>query len=150
MNWAEIAEQCGPTAGAASKRYSMMKQPFDAGTDAPTSNAGSPAPKTLSKATPRKKAAVAGGEGTPIPKRKRASPKKKAVSDEMGDEENDDEEIKSKTEQETRTPRSLRRRSSRHRQRKPRSPSPRPPPSPRRTARSQPQEGDHQGRGDRG
>ena len=80
MKWDEIAEQCGTTAGAASKRYSRMKQAFEAGGDAPRSNPGSPAPKTPSKATPRKKKSEDGGAATPTPKRKRASPKKKEVA----------------------------------------------------------------------
>lgn len=97
MNWAEIAEQCGTTAGAASKRYSRMKQAFEAGDAAPDSGNCSPAPKTPSKTTPRKKTAAANGEGTPTPNRKRASPKKKAVNEAAG-EEDDDEDIKVKPE----------------------------------------------------
>lgn len=60
-----------------------MKQAFEAGSAAPGSYSGSPAPKTPSKATPRKKKAAASAddcEGTPTPKRKRASPKKKDVA----------------------------------------------------------------------
>jgi hypothetical protein len=83
MNWNEIAEQCNTTAGAASKRYSRMKQAFEAGGGPPGSNPASPAPKTLSKTTRRKaKATTTDGEATPIPKRKRATLKKKAVGEE--------------------------------------------------------------------
>jgi hypothetical protein len=96
MDWNVIADQCGTTAGAASKRYSRMKQAFESGADAPGSNAGSPAPTTPSKATPRKKTAAADGQAMPTPKRKRATPKKKTVSEEPEDE---DEEIKIKPEQ---------------------------------------------------
>jgi hypothetical protein len=82
MDWQEIAEKCGTTAGAASKRYSRMKQAFEAGDAAPENNPASPTPKTTSKATPRKsKASTTDGEATPTPKRKRATPKKKAVDE---------------------------------------------------------------------
>jgi hypothetical protein len=47
MNWNDIAEQCGTTSGAASKRYSRMKQAFEAGNAPPGSNPASPAPKTV-------------------------------------------------------------------------------------------------------
>jgi hypothetical protein len=84
MDWNEIASKCGTTSGAASKRYSRMKQAFEAGAAPPASNPASPAPKTLSKATPNKsKAAAAGGEATPTPKRKRATKKKVASEDEV-------------------------------------------------------------------
>lgn len=100
MNWADIAEKCGTTAGAASKRYSRMKQAFDAGGDAPASNSGSPAPKTPSKATPRKKNAAAadaeGADATPT-KRKRATPKKVISEDSIMD---DDEDVGIKPEPE--------------------------------------------------
>jgi hypothetical protein len=96
MDWKVIADQCGTTAGAASKRYSRMKQAFESGADAPSSNAGSPAPTTPSKATPGKKTAAADGQATPTPKRKRGSPKEKAVGEE--EPQDDDEEIKIKPE----------------------------------------------------
>jgi len=100
FDWAEIAAKCGTTPGAASKRYSRMKQAFDAGTDVmPGSKSASPAPKTPSKSTPRKKAGATDGEATPTPKRKRASPKKKAVAEEEAAED-DDEEMYVKPEQE--------------------------------------------------
>jgi hypothetical protein len=97
MDWKEIAEQCNTTAGAASKRYSRMKQAFETGGGPPGSNTASPAPKTPSKATPRKaKATTPEGEATPTPKRKRATPKKPAVREEdmeaKPDIENDDHE----------------------------------------------------------
>jgi hypothetical protein len=83
MNWNDIAEQCNTTAGAASKRYSRMKQAFETGGGPPGSNPASPTPKTPSKATPGKaKATTTDGEATPTPKRKRATPKRKAVSEE--------------------------------------------------------------------
>jgi len=82
MDWKDIAEKCGTTSGAASKRYSRMKQAFENGDAAPGgSNPGSPVKNTPAKgkATPRKK-----GTAAPIPKRKRAAPKK-AESEEMKD-----------------------------------------------------------------
>lgn len=87
MNWGEIADKCGTTAGAAAKRYSRMKQAFESGETAPESNPGSPAPKTPSKSTPRKKTAAADGEATPTPKRKRPTPKKKTSNAEPEDDE---------------------------------------------------------------
>jgi hypothetical protein len=88
-DWNAIADQCGTTAGAASKRYSRMKQAFEANAAPPDSNPASPAPKTPSK---KAKAAAEDGEATPTPKRKRATPKKKVVDE---DESEDDEVIKS-------------------------------------------------------
>ncbi|EAT78698.1 hypothetical protein HBI56_170940 [Parastagonospora nodorum] len=86
LNWSEIAQQCGTTVGAASKRYSRMKQAFDAGDAPPGSAQGTPAPKTSARATPKKcKVPNTTSDLTPTPKRKRATPKKKAV-------EEDDEE----------------------------------------------------------
>lgn len=76
LNWNEIAKICDTTPGAASKRYSRMKQPFEAGGGPPGSNPTSPTPKTPSKKT---QAAATDNEATPTPKRKRASPKKKIV-----------------------------------------------------------------------
>ncbi|KAF1919730.1 hypothetical protein BDU57DRAFT_441970 [Ampelomyces quisqualis] len=98
-DWNEIAKQCGTTPGAASKRYSRMKQAFEAGDAAPENNPASPAPKTPSK-TLRKKAQVnaSDNEGTPTPKRKRASPKQKTIQEDEDvikaeeHEEDDDEE----------------------------------------------------------
>jgi hypothetical protein len=88
MNWNDIAEQCGTTSGAASKRYSRMKQAFEAGNAPPGSNPASPAPKTSSKATPKKKKTLTpAGESTPTPKRKRATPKKKTVEEEKDEDE---------------------------------------------------------------
>jgi hypothetical protein len=88
MDWNKIAEQCNTTAGAASKRYSRMKQAFEAGGGPPGGgppggNSASPALKTPSKATPKKaKAATTDGEATPTPKRKRATLRTKAISEE--------------------------------------------------------------------
>jgi hypothetical protein len=92
-DWKDIAEKCGTTSGAASKRYSRMKQAFEAGDAPPGSPGGSPVKKTPNKATPKKKSTTTAADdeaqGTPTPKRKRASPKKKVPV-----EEDDNEEIK--------------------------------------------------------
>lgn len=86
MNWNEIAEQCNTSAGAASKRYSRMKQAFEAGGGSPGSDPNSPTPKTPSKATPKKaKATPIDGEATPTLKRKRAAPNKEAICEEEMD-----------------------------------------------------------------
>ncbi|KAJ4368326.1 hypothetical protein N0V83_006682 [Neocucurbitaria cava] len=95
LNWPDIAAKCNTTAGAASKRYSRMKQAFDQGVAAPGSSPtkNTPTkPKATPRSTPKKtptKAFTASGyddgeddddddvEATPAPKRKRASPKKK-------------------------------------------------------------------------
>jgi hypothetical protein len=76
MDWAGIAEKCGTTPGAASKRYSRMKQAFDRGDAAPTTPSKA---KNASNATPSSPSGT-----TPTPKRKRAtaaSSKKKAAGD---------------------------------------------------------------------
>jgi hypothetical protein len=99
MNWNEIAEKCGTTSGAASKRYSRMKQAFEAGDAPPANNPSSPTPKTPSKATQRKsKATTVDGEATPTPKRKRASTKKVGSEDETqikSEQEVEDEDVQS-------------------------------------------------------
>ncbi|CAO2654916.1 Nn.00g116490.m01.CDS01 [Neocucurbitaria sp. VM-36] len=82
MNWTDIAAKCNTTAGAASKRYSRMKQAFEQDATLPGS---SPAkPKTTPTPTPKKpKATASAGDdvnATPTPKRKRASPKKKTLA----------------------------------------------------------------------
>jgi len=93
LDWNEIAQQCGTTAGAASKRYSRMKQAFEAGDAPPGSAPGTPASKASAKATPKKsKAPNTIGDLTPTPKRKRATPKKKAVEED----EEEDTDIESK------------------------------------------------------
>jgi hypothetical protein len=73
MDWNDIASKCGTTSGAASKRYSRMKQAFEAGGAPPAGNPASPASK----------AAAVDGEATPTPKRKRAIKKKVASEDEV-------------------------------------------------------------------
>lgn len=92
MNWDEIATKCNTTSGAASKRYSRMKQAFEEGVAPPgvspkvTPSKTKPTPKS----TPKKIAATspddangdgeeeyAGATSTPTSKRKRASSKKK-------------------------------------------------------------------------
>jgi len=77
MDWADIAKKCGTTPGAASKRYSRMKQAFDRG-DA--------APATPSKSKNASNGTTSSANGTTsTPKRKRATAttsKKKAVGDE--------------------------------------------------------------------
>jgi hypothetical protein len=88
-DWNAIAEQCGTTSGAASKRYFRMKQAFEANAAPPDSNPSSPAPKTPSKKTKT----TTDGEATPTPKRKRATPKKQVVNEEYDD---DDEIIEPK------------------------------------------------------
>ncbi|KAF1937721.1 hypothetical protein EJ02DRAFT_48130 [Clathrospora elynae] len=85
-NWAEIAAKSNTTTGAASKRYSRIKQAIDAGADAPAASTTSPVkPKAMPK---KKKATTSSGDDVPAtlnPKRKRASPRKKPVvaSDEV-------------------------------------------------------------------
>ncbi|KAI8942676.1 hypothetical protein NX059_000726 [Plenodomus lindquistii] len=90
-NWNEIAAKCNTTSGAASKRYSRMKQAFEQDVPPATS---SPVKNTPSKlkipSTPKYKKTSAGtGENgdddrmltpTPTPKRKRASPTKKKIA----------------------------------------------------------------------
>ena len=90
MNWEDIASKCNTTAGAASKRYSRMKQAFEQDVAAPGASPRSPVKtvQTKGKGTSKKAQATTASdddiEATPTPKRKRASPKKKAVA---GDEE---------------------------------------------------------------
>jgi hypothetical protein len=103
MDWKDIAEKCGTTSGAASKRYSRMKQAFENGDAAPGggSNPGSPVKNTPAKgkATPRKKKGAAASDddttsaATAIAKRKRAAPKK-AESEEVEDDLEEDTKIK--------------------------------------------------------
>ncbi|KAF2708896.1 hypothetical protein K504DRAFT_468120 [Pleomassaria siparia CBS 279.74] len=70
-DWNAIAKKCNTTPGAASKRYSRMKQAFETGAAAPNSAGGkganndaasptkaSPAKRKRAPATPRKKAAA--------------------------------------------------------------------------------------------
>jgi hypothetical protein len=65
MNWDDIAKKCNTTPGAASKRYSRMKQAFDSGAAAPT---------------PAKKEVAEGGR-----KRKRAEGSKAKSKDKSED-----------------------------------------------------------------
>ncbi|KAF2032613.1 hypothetical protein EK21DRAFT_109685 [Setomelanomma holmii] len=89
VDWQEIADACGTTSRAASKRYSRMKQAFETGEAAPGSNSASPAPKTPGSTSRKKKSPAADDDGevtptptpTPTPKRKRATPKKKTVEE---------------------------------------------------------------------
>jgi hypothetical protein len=69
-----------------------MKQAFEAGDAAPETNPASPASKTPSKTTRKKVADASENDGTPTLKRKRASPKKKAVKEEEGEIKPDDQE----------------------------------------------------------
>lgn len=93
-----IAEKCGTTSGAASKRYSRMKQVFEAGGDPPADGPSSPAAKIPAKATPKKsKAGSADGEGTPTPKRKRTTAKKSGGEiKQEGEEDNAEQEQNAK------------------------------------------------------
>lgn len=99
LDWNAIAEKCGTTPGAASKRYSRMKQAFESGAEPPASGgAASPGgAKTPAKATPKKAKAAAAteGEGTPTPKRKRAPAKKKGDEVKQEDDGDDAEQAKS-------------------------------------------------------
>ncbi|KAF2248662.1 hypothetical protein BU26DRAFT_377441, partial [Trematosphaeria pertusa] len=85
-DWHSIAKACGTTPGAASKRYSRMKQAFEKGDATPSST------------TPTKSKATTNGDTTPTTttKRKRVSATKKASKDvgkyKPGDEEPDDDE----------------------------------------------------------
>ncbi|KAH7068865.1 hypothetical protein BKA63DRAFT_569736 [Paraphoma chrysanthemicola] len=93
MNWQEIADACNTTSGAASKRYSRMKQAFEAGETAPGSQSGTPAPntpKTPKTSKSGKKKPVwtqddndksTNATPTPTPKRKRAAPKNSAAAE---------------------------------------------------------------------
>lgn len=121
MDWAEIAKKCNTTPGAASKRYSRMKQAFENGTSAPTTSSKSQSAtgdqgssKILSKDTvkiPRKsKATTPGikqedysGEDADISgnanifsetssKRKRTTAKKSKVEDEDNEKSKPDED----------------------------------------------------------
>jgi hypothetical protein len=74
MDWAEIAAKCGTTSGAASKRYSRMKQAFDRGDEKPatpakgkntstdangtTTTPGSGQKRKRAAATPKKQPAI--------------------------------------------------------------------------------------------
>ena len=87
MNWLEIAKKCNTTPGAASKRYSRMKQAFEKGVPPPgttTSAPNTPAKKIKASATSGEKV-NASPAPTPTPKRKRSSPKKKAAASEEQD-----------------------------------------------------------------
>ena len=93
MDWAGIARKCGTTPGAASKRYSRMKQAF---------NKGDAATTTPSKSKNDSKGALPSSEGsTPCPKRKRTSvatlKNKNAAGATPDDEEDDDESIDKKS-----------------------------------------------------
>ncbi|KAF2690415.1 hypothetical protein K458DRAFT_427152 [Lentithecium fluviatile CBS 122367] len=82
-DWNDIAQKCGTTSGAASKRYSRMKQAFEKG-DA--------APSTPSKSKNTNNPSSPAGT-TPTPKRKRAAattPKKKPEMNFKPDEEEDE------------------------------------------------------------
>ncbi|KAH8728773.1 hypothetical protein GQ44DRAFT_757182 [Phaeosphaeriaceae sp. PMI808] len=116
LDWVDIAKKCGTTSGAASKRYSRMKQAFNAGVDAPGGSSASTTPKTPKKtpskkkvvdadnggtptATPKKtpskkKVADADDDGTPTatPKRKRATPKATKIKVDHGDEASDEDD----------------------------------------------------------
>ncbi|KAF2631146.1 hypothetical protein BU25DRAFT_386072 [Macroventuria anomochaeta] len=95
FDWEAIAQQCGSTKGACSKRYSRMKIAFERG-DAPPSTPSKTAPGTPKK-TPQKSTVKTedDGEGTPTttPKRKRTPAKKnKAVDQEEAQAEDDEDE----------------------------------------------------------
>ncbi|KAF2855764.1 hypothetical protein T440DRAFT_535948 [Plenodomus tracheiphilus IPT5] len=94
-NWADIATKCNTTQGAASKRYSRMKQAFEQNAPPPTSVPRSPVKNTPTKAktapsTPKNKKTAPAEEDddneaiavtpTPTPKRKRATPAKKKTA----------------------------------------------------------------------
>ncbi|KAF2129474.1 hypothetical protein P153DRAFT_431425 [Dothidotthia symphoricarpi CBS 119687] len=101
LNWVDIAEECNTTPGAASKRYSRMKQVFEQGDAVP----GSPASRA---GTPRKSRAKSGTAtaddddadvSTPktTPKRKRAPAKKKPAVAAEDDESDDAAEVEVKS-----------------------------------------------------
>jgi hypothetical protein len=75
MNWDDIAKKCNTTPGAASKRYSRMKQAFDSGAAAPT---------------PAKKEVAEGGR-----KRKRAEGSKAKSKDKSEDKSEVDSDVDS-------------------------------------------------------
>lgn len=85
MDWADIASKCNTTTGAASKRFSRMKQAFEADAAPPgASSPSSPVKNTpnKAKATPKRMKATTDNDNdistTPVPRlRKRASPTKK-------------------------------------------------------------------------
>ncbi|KAF1846578.1 uncharacterized protein K460DRAFT_126464 [Cucurbitaria berberidis CBS 394.84] len=99
-NWSDIAAKCNTTSGAASKRYSRMKQAFDQGVAPPGASPRPPIKNTPTKpkSTPKKRNATIPGDDddvdTPTPKRKRAPPKKKApATDEQKFQADSDDEI---------------------------------------------------------
>lgn len=66
MDWAAIAEACGTTKGAASKRYSRLKLAFERGEGPPASSVNNGTPKsTPKKATPKKATPKAASKATP-------------------------------------------------------------------------------------
>jgi hypothetical protein len=66
MDWAAIAEVCGTTKGAASKRYSRLKLAFERGDGPPASSVNDGTPKsTPKKTTPRKATTKTTPEATP-------------------------------------------------------------------------------------
>ncbi|KAH9874616.1 hypothetical protein IAQ61_003806 [Plenodomus lingam] len=89
-NWPDIAHKCGTTPGAASKRYSRMKQAFEHNPPTPANDSPGKSTSTVNKtsrATPKNnKRNLSPDSGnddedqvpaTPTPKRKRASSSKK-------------------------------------------------------------------------
>ncbi|KAF3044025.1 hypothetical protein E8E12_006916 [Didymella heteroderae] len=101
FDWQAIAEKCGSTKGAVSKRYSRMKLAFERG-DAPppsTPSKGKNAAASTPKKTPAKgkvKSDDDDDEATPTttPKRKRTPAKKKLDYAEIDDEDEQDEKPK--------------------------------------------------------
>lgn len=82
MNWASIASKSGTTSGAASKRYSRMKQAFESGVEAPGLSPVKSAATTPSKptATPPKPKNAARSPAKLTPKRKRTAAGRKVAT----------------------------------------------------------------------
>ena len=106
FDWESIAEQCGSTKGAVSKRFSRMKLAFERGDAPPPST---PTNGSKAAANPKKTSSKAkvkteeDDEGTPTttPKRKRTPSKKKMDYTEAED---DDEELDEKPKRAKSTP----------------------------------------------
>lgn len=97
FDWVAIAEKCGSTKGAVSKRYSRMKLAFERGDEPPPST---PTKGNKAAATPKKTPSKAqfktqdDEDGTPTTtsKRKRTPAKKKACSAEAADDEDEQDD----------------------------------------------------------
>lgn len=82
-----------------------MKQAFEASDAPPGSAPGTPAPKASAKVTPKKsKAPNTAGDLTATPKRKHATPKKKAVEEDDGEDTDIESKLEDDEDEEMQTP----------------------------------------------